>query len=82
MADNEWVIEKILSHSKSDPRSHPTSLGRVPVMLYRVKWEGSEETTWEPLGSFTSLAPLREYQRRHGLAVEPASKEDEEDDHE
>lgn len=44
--DEEWFIEDVLAHSLSDPRTHPTSLGHEPVMLYRVKWEGFEDPTW------------------------------------
>lgn len=75
MAEDEWAIEAILAHGRSDPRTHPAALGKKPVMLYQVKWEGSDELTWEPLSSFESLEPVREYQRMKGLAVEPESEE-------
>lgn len=75
MAEDEWVIEAILNHGKSDPKTHPSALGKEPVMLYQVKWEGSDELTWEPLSSFASLETVREYQRAKGLAVEPQSEE-------
>jgi len=73
MADDEWAIEAILGHGRSDPKTHPSELGKKPVMLYHVKWEGSDETTWEPLSSFASLEPVREYQRRKEMVVEPGS---------
>lgn len=57
-----YTVEKILAHSKSDPRSHNTSVhGEKPVMLYLVKWEGYEDTTWEPATSFQDNEVLQEY---------------------
>ena len=44
--DEEYFIENVLAHSWSDPRTHPSSLGDKPVMLYQVKWEGYREPTW------------------------------------
>ena len=46
VGNDEWFIEAVLSHSWSDPRTHPTVLGDRPVMLYQVKWEGYKEPTW------------------------------------
>ena len=45
-SDEEWFIEDVLNHSLSDPRTHPAALGNKPVMLYQVKWEGSQDPTW------------------------------------
>ena len=33
-------------------------------MLYRVKWKGYEETTWEPATSFEDESILQEYNKR------------------
>ena len=57
-----YTVEKILAHNKSDPRSHNASVhGEKPVMLYLVKWEGYEDTTWEPATSFQDTDVLQEY---------------------
>ena len=45
-SDDEYFIENVLAHSWSDPRTHPSSLGDKPVMLYQVKWEGYTEPSW------------------------------------
>lgn len=64
---DEFEIEAIHAHHLSDPRTHPVELGKMPVMLYEVKWKGWEETTWEPVGSFVDARILGEYHRRVGL---------------
>ncbi|KAI5209520.1 hypothetical protein E4T39_00819 [Aureobasidium subglaciale] len=57
-----YSVEKILSHNLSDPKSHDRSVhGEKPVMLYQVKWEGYDETTWEPETSFEDKDVLQEY---------------------
>jgi len=57
-----YTVEKILAHNKSDPRSHNKSVhGEKPVMLYLVKWEGYDDTTWEPATSFQDTDVLQEY---------------------
>jgi hypothetical protein len=57
-----YTVEKILTHNKSDPSSHNKSVhGEKPVMLYLVKWEGYDDTTWEPATSFQDDDVLQEY---------------------
>lgn len=57
-----YTVEKILAHNKSDPRSHNKVVhGEKPVMLYLVKWEGYDDTTWEPATSFQDTDVLQEY---------------------
>lgn len=57
-----YTVEKILAHNKSDPRSHNKSIhGEKSVMLYQVKWEGYDDTTWEPATSFQDTDVLQEY---------------------
>ena len=65
--EDEWFVEGILAHSWSDPKSHPPELGRDPVMLYEVKWDGYDKTTWEPEDSFEDAKLVRAYRRRVGL---------------
>lgn len=65
--DDEYFVEGILRHAPSNPLTHPDHLGKQPVMLYEVKWEGFKDTTWEPETSFGSLDVVREYQRRVGM---------------
>lgn len=60
---DEWVIEAILAHHMSDPRTHPQELGKNPVMLYQVKWEGSDELSWEPIDSFSDRSVVDDYFR-------------------
>ena len=59
--EGEFFIEKILKHMWSDPRSHPGHLGKKPVTLYYVKWEGWDEPTWEPISSFPDVDVVKEY---------------------
>jgi hypothetical protein len=57
-----YTVEKIITHNKSDPSSHNKSVhGEKPVMLYLVKWEGYDDTTWEPAMSFQDDDVLQEY---------------------
>jgi hypothetical protein len=74
-----YTVEKILAHNKSDPRSHNTSVhGEKPVMLYLVKWEGYEDTTWEPATSFQDNDVLQEYwaqQAQKQKQKNPSSKD-------
>lgn len=65
--DGEFVIETILSHHLSDPRTHPPALGTQPVLLYQVKWEGWAKPTWEPRSSFVDDDVVKDYERRVGL---------------
>ncbi|KAF2721201.1 hypothetical protein K431DRAFT_294465 [Polychaeton citri CBS 116435] len=63
LGEGEFEIEKILAHHLSDPRTHPKELGKVPVMLYKVKWVGWDEPTWEPAESFDDRELVDEYHR-------------------
>jgi hypothetical protein len=63
----EYEVERIVSHHLSDPRTHPTGLGKSPVMLYRVKWKGYDELSWEPAASFGNSRILMEYNKRHSI---------------
>lgn len=57
-----YSVERILAHNLSDPKSHDRDIhGDKPVMLYQVKWEGYDETTWEPATSFEDKDVLQEY---------------------
>ncbi|KAI7639461.1 hypothetical protein KC322_g20911, partial [Hortaea werneckii] len=57
---DEYVMEAVLAHHMSDPKTHP---GKEPVMLYQVKWEGYDEPTWEPAESFPDPKTVEEYHR-------------------
>ncbi|KAK0931592.1 hypothetical protein LTR29_016317 [Friedmanniomyces endolithicus] len=63
---DEWAIEAILGHHMSDPRTHPREFGKKAVMLYQVKWEGFDETSWEPVESFPDRSVVEEYEREIG----------------
>ena len=65
--EDEYEVEGIVGHHLSDPRTHPPELGHKPVMLYRVKWKGFEELTWEPATSFEDISILQTYNKRFGL---------------
>lgn len=67
---NQYVIEAILKHSLSDPRTHASELGKKPVMLYLVKWEGWEKPSWEPVTSFVDRSLVNAYRRKAGLPAE------------
>lgn len=45
-SEEEWFVEEIISHSWSDPKTHPTEFGKRPIMLYQVRWAGYETPTW------------------------------------
>ncbi|KAG9647737.1 3-hydroxyacyl-CoA dehydrogenase type-2, partial [Aureobasidium melanogenum] len=61
-----YAVEKILAHGLSDPKSHDKSVhGDKPVMLYHVKWEGYDATTWEPATSFQDTDVLQAYWFEH-----------------
>ena len=75
--DDEWLVEGILAHHVSDPKSHPQTFGKDPVMLYHVKWEGYNKPTWEPLESFGDRSLVRAYRRRVGLGPDPNDNEHE-----
>lgn len=65
--EEAYFIEAILGHHLSDPRTHGKGIGKKPVMLYKVKWEGYEEPTWEPIESFEDPSIVMAYRRRVGL---------------
>lgn len=67
LSEDEYFVEEILSHAPSNPVTHPSHLGKEPVMLYQVKWEGYPGTTWEPETSFGNMDVVREYQQKVGL---------------
>ncbi|SMQ49331.1 unnamed protein product [Zymoseptoria tritici ST99CH_3D7] len=62
--ESEYEVEAILGHHMSDPRTHP---GKPATMLYKVKWVGFKQTTWEPSPSLSSTTLLKQYQKRVGL---------------
>jgi hypothetical protein len=65
--DGEFVIEGILHHRMSDPKTHLPEFGHKPIRLYQVKWEGYDELTWEPVESFPDRSIIQEYHQRVGL---------------
>lgn len=67
LPEDEYFVEAILAHAESNPVTHPAELGKEPVMLYKVKWEGWPDVTWEPETSFSNMDVVREYQQRVGL---------------
>ena len=67
LQEDEYFVEAILAHAESNPVTHPAHLGKEPVMLYKVKWEGWPDATWEPETSFSNMDVVREYQQRVGL---------------
>ncbi|KAH0361664.1 3-hydroxyacyl-CoA dehydrogenase type-2, partial [Aureobasidium melanogenum] len=72
----EYVVEKILAHGLSDPKSHDKSVhGTKPVMLYHVKWEGYDATTWEPATSFQDTDVLQEYWYQHAQKQKQKQKQ-------
>ena len=57
--EDEWPVKKVLSHEEID--------GQV---YYEVKWDGYEETTWEPEENLTNAKEKVEaYQRGLGQAI-------------
>lgn len=77
---DEWFIESILAHRMSDPKSHPPELGKQPVMLYSVKWEGYDSPTWEPMDSFGDRSFVDAYRKKVGLKPIPGDEDDEDED--
>lgn len=75
--DGEWVIEAILGHRMSDPKTHPPELGHESVMLYSVKWDGYDQPTWEPVESFGDRATVDEYRKKAKLPPLPPEDESE-----
>jgi hypothetical protein len=62
---DEYVVQAILGHGLSKPIEHPNHAGKKAVMLYKVKWEGWEAPTWEPLSSFEgAIDVVRAYQEK------------------
>lgn len=64
LEEGEWFVEAVLDHRVSDPRSHP---GRKQTTLYKTKWEGWDEPTWEPITSFVDQSVIDVYRKRVGL---------------
>ncbi|KAK5133229.1 hypothetical protein LTR08_008064 [Meristemomyces frigidus] len=64
LQQGEWLIEAILAHHMSDPRTHAAELGKKAVMLYQVKWENFEEPSWEPIESFPDRSVVDNYFRQ------------------
>ena len=62
-----YEIEAIFAHHMSDPRTHGPDFGRTPIMLYHVKWQGYDSTTWEPIDSFEDRDVIHSYRRKVGL---------------
>lgn len=71
--ENEYVVEAILGHDWSQPSTHPADMGKKPVMLYKVKWEGYTDPTWEPPNSFGDVEVIRQYHQRKGLKMDGIS---------
>jgi hypothetical protein len=67
LEEDEYEVEAIVGHQLSDPRTHPSTLGKQPVMLYHVKWKGYEDLTWEPASSFEDTVLIQSYNEYHGL---------------
>jgi hypothetical protein len=67
LEEDEYEVEAIVGHQLSDPRTHPPTLGKKPVMLYHVKWKGYEDLTWEPASSFEDTILIQSYNEYHGL---------------
>lgn len=65
--EDNYEVERILAHHMSDPRSHP---GKPQTMLYKVKWKGWSDHTWEPITSFPDREVVNQYRRRVGLKPE------------
>jgi hypothetical protein len=68
VGEGEFIVERIVSHKMSDPRTHP---GKKVTMLYETKWEGYDETTWEPVTSFEDDSVVMNYRRQVGLSSNP-----------
>ena len=61
-APDEWLVDRIIGHRKEKDGS----------FRFLTKWQGSEETTWEPVGHFFHRysADLVAYCQEHGLGVD------------
>ncbi|KAK3631731.1 hypothetical protein LTR56_016687 [Elasticomyces elasticus] len=75
--DGSYMVEAIVAHHLSDPRTHAAEFGKQPVMLYKVKWKGYEGFTWEPSDSFEDRSIVRTYRAQFGLPAEEDSTGDE-----
>ncbi|KAK5699120.1 hypothetical protein LTR97_006769 [Elasticomyces elasticus] len=75
--DGSYMVEAIVAHHLSDPRTHAAEFGKQPVMLYKVKWKGYEGFTWEPSDSFEDRSIVRTYRAQVGLPTEEDSTGDE-----
>lgn len=62
--EDEYIVESILDHHWSDPRSHP---GKESTLLYKTKWEGFPDPTWEPAESFPDVGVIASYRKHAGL---------------
>jgi hypothetical protein len=62
--EDGFEVEAIMGHHMSDPRTHP---GKEATMLYKVKWVGFKQPTWEPFDSFVDTTIVKQYQKRMGL---------------
>lgn len=50
-----YVVEKILTHT----------VDKTGTTMYKIKWKGWEDTTWEPLENLTGCKELlRDYNRK------------------
>lgn len=77
--DEEYEVERVLDHHLSDPKTHPPELGKKAIMLYKIKWKGYTETSWEPASSFGEQdLPLRMYRKRMGLDKSHPTRDDDE----
>lgn len=64
LGENEYVVDKILAHGMSNDR--------VPVMIFKVKWQGynaASDHTWETVESFNDPAIVLEYMRKAELTT-------------
>lgn len=72
LEDDVFVVEDILDHALSNPKTHPSHMGKEPVMLYKVKWENWDDPTWEPETSFENADVIKEYQNRVAMKKKAA----------
>lgn len=66
----------------SDVKLHGLDFGKLPVMLYRVKWKGYEKITREPISSFDNLSVVYSYRAKGGLDEVGSRGNDEDGDRE
>lgn len=62
--EGEYMVEDILAHRVSDPKTHPPKFGNKPVTLYQVKWEGWSKPSWEPIESFRDRSVVADYHKQ------------------